>query len=384
MRDYYEILGVERGADSDTIKKAYRKLALKYHPDRNGGDAESEEKFKEATEAYEVLRDTEKRSMYDRYGEAGVKGNAGGGQNGFSGFGFEDALNIFMRDFGGFGGIEDLFGGGGRRRSTIQRGEDTRIRLRISLEEVANGVTKAVRLPILEACSECSGSGSRSAEGPKACETCNGAGEIRRVQRSVFGQFVSAQTCSACGGEGNRVTDPCDQCHGEGRQRAESEFSVEVPPGVTSDNYITLRGRGNVGLRGGPRGDILVVLEVEDDPRFARDGDDLIHELQLSFSQAALGASMTVPTVWGEEQIDIPAGVQSGDVVTLRNKGLPHLGSGHRGSQHIRMQVWTPTELTAEQEEVFLRLREVEGSPPKAGSERRGSFWNRMREAFTA
>ncbi len=383
MRDYYEILGVDRGADSDTIKKAYRKLALKYHPDRNGGDAEAEEKFKEATEAYEVLRDAEKRSVYDRYGRAGLKGGGGGGgQNGFSGFGFEDALNIFMRDFGGFGGIEDLFGG--RRRSTVQRGEDTRIRLRISLEEVATGIKKKVRLPILEACSKCSGSGSRSADGPKSCESCNGAGEIRRIQRSVFGQFVSAQTCPTCGGEGHRVTDPCDQCHGEGRQRAETEFEVEVPPGVTSDNYITLRGRGNIGVRGGMRGDVLVVLEVADDPRFTRDGDDLIHELQLSFSQAALGAAMTVPTVWGEERLEIPAGVQSGDVMTLRDKGLPHLGGGQRGDHHIRLQVWTPTRLTAEQEEVFLRLREVEGAPPEGGNERRGSFWNRMREAFTA
>lgn len=383
MRDYYEILVVERDADSDTIKKAYRKLALKYHPDRNGGDAESEEKFKEATEAYEVLRDSEKRSVYDRYGHAGLKGAAsGGGQSGFGGFGFEDALNIFMRDFGGFGGIDDLFGS--RRRQTVQRGEDTRIRLRLTLQEVATGVTKKVRLPILEACAKCGGTGSRSAEGPKPCETCNGAGQIRRVQRSVFGQFVSAQTCPTCGGEGHRVTDPCDQCHGDGRQRAESEFDVEVPPGVTSDNYITLRGRGNIGPRGGQRGDILVVLEVQDDPRFVRDGDDLIYELQVSFSQAALGATDSVPTVWGEERLEIPAGAQSGDVVTLRGKGLPHLGGNSRGNQHVRMQVWTPTGLTPEQEEVFVRLRDVEGSPPEEGGEGRGSFWNRMREAFTA
>lgn len=384
MRDYYEILGVERGADSETIKKAYRKLALKYHPDRNGGDSEAEEKFKEATEAYEVLRDSDKRATYDRYGHAGLKGAGagGGGYNGVGGFGFEDALNIFMRDFGGFGGIDDLFGS--RRRSSAQRGQDTRIRLRISLEEVATGVKKKVRLPILESCSKCGGSGSRSADGPRACETCNGAGEIRRVQRSVFGQFVTAQTCPTCGGEGRRITDPCDQCNGDGRQRAESEFEVEVPPGVTSDNYITLRGKGNIGPRGGQRGDILIVLEVQDDPRFEREGDDLIYELQVSFSQAALGATTLVPTVWGDEKIEVPAGTQSGDVITLRHKGLPHLGGGGRGNQHIRIQVWTPTRLSAEQEEIFRRLQEIEGAPPEAGSQRRGGLWNRVREAFTA
>lgn len=383
MRDYYEILGVERSADGETIKKAYRKLALRYHPDRNNGDVEAEEKFKEATEAYEILRDGDKRSAYDRFGHAGVKAGAGAGagHGGFGGFGFEEALNIFMRDFGGFGGgMDDLFGG--RRRSRVQRGQDTRVRLRITLEEVATGVNKKLRLPILVACEKCNGTGSNSPEGPRTCETCNGAGEIRRVQRSVFGQFVSASPCPTCGGEGKRVTDPCNSCHGEGRQRLEKEYEVEVPPGVTSENYITIRGQGNIGPRGGPAGDVLVVLEVQDDERFMRDGDDLIHPLAVSFSQAALGAEMEVPTVWGSERMLIPAGSQSGDVLTLRGKGLPHLGGGGRGDQHVRVQVWTPARLSPEQEELFQRLREVEGAPPE-GDGRRGGFWNRMKEAFT-
>ncbi|MEX0911815.1 MAG: molecular chaperone DnaJ [Gemmatimonadota bacterium] len=386
MRDYYEILSVERSADAETVKKAYRKLALRYHPDRNDGDAAAEEKFKEATEAYEVLRDSEKRSAYDRFGHAGVKtGGAGGagGFGGFSGVGFEDALNVFMRDFGGFGGFEDLFGGG-RRRSRAQRGQDTRIRLKVSLEEVARGVHKKVKLSVLEPCDRCQGTGSRTPDEPQVCEACGGAGEVRRVQRSVFGQFVSASPCPSCGGEGRRIADPCGQCHGDGRQRAEREFEVEVPPGVTSDNYITLRGHGNIGPRGGPRGDVLVVLEVEDDIRFIRDRDDLIHILQVSFSQAALGVDLEVPTVWGSEQVEIPAGAQSGDVLTLRGKGLPHLGGGGRGDQHVRIQVWTPVQLTSEQEQMFLQLQEIEGPPPERDDRERQGFWNRMREAFSA
>ncbi len=383
MRDYYEVLGVQRGADAEAIKKAYRKLALKYHPDRNNGDGDAEEKFKEATEAYEVLRDPEKRGAYDRFGHAGVKAGAGGRGGQTAGFGFEDALNIFMRDFGGFGGFEDLFGGA-RRRASANRGQDTRIRLQVSLQEVATGVTKKIRVSILEECETCDGSGSRSPGEAEICQTCQGAGEIRRVQRSVFGQFVSAGPCPTCGGEGRTIADPCRKCHGDGRERKEQEFVVEVPPGVTSDNYITLRGRGNIGPRGGPRGDVLVVLEVQEDPRFVRDGDDLIHFLPVSFSQAALGTVLDVPTVWGDERVEVPAGSQSGDTTTLRGKGLPHLGGGGRGDLHVRFQIWTPEELTPEQEALFQKLREIEGSPPAAGASPRHSFWHRMKEAFTA
>jgi molecular chaperone DnaJ len=383
LRDYYEILGIERGADAEVVKKAYRKLALRYHPDRNNGDRDAEEKFKEATEAYEVLRDPEKRTAYDRYGHAGVKSGAGSGFAGFGGFGFEEALNIFMRDFGGFGGVEDLFGRG-RRRSQVQRGQDVRVRLRITLQEVATGERKKLRLPIQDPCERCAATGSRTPDEPQVCETCGGAGEVRRVQRSVFGQFVSASVCPRCGGEGRRVVNPCPECHGEGRQRREREFEIDIPPGVTSDNYITLRGQGNAGPRGGPRGDVLVVLEVEEDPRFVRDGDDLVQLLPVSFSQAALGAEVEVPTVWGPEELAIPPGAQSGDVLTLRGKGLPHLGGGGRGDQHVRIHVWTPTRLTPEQEALFRQLRESEGAPPAAEAGSRHSLWERMREAFTA
>jgi molecular chaperone DnaJ len=387
MRDYYEILAVAKDADGETIKKAYRKLALQYHPDRNGGDKEAEEKFKEATEAYEILREPSKRAAYDRYGHAGVKSGAGAGGfggGGFGGgFGFEDALNVFMRDFGGFGGFEEMFGGRGRTR--VQRGQDIRLRMRLTLEEVATGVQKKLKVSLLEPCDTCSGSGSANASGPVTCSTCQGAGEVRRVQRSVFGQFVSAAVCPACGGEGQQVTDPCTTCAGEGRQRVQRSVDVEIPAGVSSDNYLTLRGQGNVGPRGGPRGDILVVLEVGEDPRFMREGDDLIHTLQISFSQAALGTAVEVPTVYGPELLTIPEGSQAGDVLTLRGKGLPRLGGGGKGDQHVRVHVWTPTELNSEQEALFRRLGELEGAPPQEnGRFQRASFWNRVREAFTA
>lgn len=383
MRDYYEVLGVARDADGEAIKRAYRKLALQYHPDRNGGDKESEEKFKEATEAYEVLRDAEKRAAYDRYGHAGVKAGAGGAYGGgFNGFGFEDALNIFMRDFGGFGGFEDLFGGG-RRRSRVQRGQDIRLRLRVSLAEVATGVQKKLKVSVLDPCGTCEGTGSATPGGARVCETCQGAGEVRRVQRSVFGQFVSASACPACGGEGTRVVDPCAQCDGDGRQRVERTFDLEVPAGVATDNYITLRGQGNAGPRGGPRGDVMVILEVEEDPRFVRDGEDLIHVLPISFSQAALGAEVEVPTVLGSEAMSIPAGIQSGEVITLRGKGLPRLGGAGRGDQHVRVHVWTPTEITPEQERLLRELAELEGAPPHPNGRHRSGFWSKVKEAFS-
>ncbi len=387
MRDYYEILAVEKTADADTIKKAYRKLALQYHPDRNGGDKEAEDKFKEATEAYEVLRDADKRAAYDRFGHAGVKRGAGAGAGGgFSGgFGFEDALNIFMRDFGGGfgGGFEDLFGGR-RGRGGVQKGKDLQVRLPITLEEVATGVRKRVSIRALDPCATCTGTGSADAGEAAACNTCQGAGQVRTVQRTVFGQFVQAAVCPTCQGEGRVIKNPCKTCNGDGRQRGERSVDVDIPAGVSSDNYLTLRGAGNAGPRGGPRGDVIVVIEVEEDARWVREGSDLYHDLPVSFSQAVLGLEVEVPTVYGEEKVKIPAGVQSGELFTQRGKGLPHLGGGGRGDQHVRVHVWTPTELTAEQEALFRQLAELEGPVPQAGSRRGKGFWSRVRDAFAA
>ncbi|MEJ2207347.1 MAG: molecular chaperone DnaJ, partial [Gemmatimonadota bacterium] len=317
MADYYERLGVSRNAGTEEIKKAYRRLALKHHPDKNEGSKEAEERFKEVTEAYEVLRDPEKRATYDRYGEQGFRGRPGPG--GFGGFDFADAIEIFMRDFGGFSGIEDLFGGRGGRGpgGASRKGQTVRLRLPLTLQDVAHGVKRKLRVSLLDTCDECGGTGAEPGTSPSVCSVCGGAGEERHVQRSVFGQFVSVQPCRSCGGEGQVIDRPCARCRGEGRNRQEREIEVEVPPGVTSENFLTLRGQGSVGPRGGPRGDLVVLLEVQEDPRFIRDGVDLVHELPITFGQAALGDEVEVPTIEGKARVSIPAGIQSGGILRL-------------------------------------------------------------------
>jgi len=384
MSDYYQLLGVSRDADSEGIKKAYRKLALQYHPDRNQGSKEAEEQFKEVTEAYEVLRDSEKRAMYDRYGKQGVRGAGGGG--GQAGFDFSDAIDVFMRDFGGFSGFEEMFGGRGARgqRTSSRKGQTVRIRLPLTLAEVASGVTKNVRVSLLDECETCEGSGAKSGTAAAACQTCGGSGEERHVQRSVFGQFVSVQPCRTCGGEGRVIEDPCPKCSGEGRRRSEREIEVEVPAGVTSENYLTLRGRGSVGARGGVRGDLVVLLEVEEDARFVRDGSDLVHELPVTFTQAALGTEIDVPTIDGTARVTIPAGIQSGELLRLKGLGLPEVNGSVRGDQVVRVLVWTPHDLSSEQEEVLRRLADVESSAPESVRRRtHKGFWSRVKEAFT-
>jgi molecular chaperone DnaJ len=382
MRDYYEVLGVERGADADAIKRAYRKLALQYHPDRNNGSAQAEEQFKELTEAYEVLKDPDRRAAYDRFGHAGVKGAAGAGFGG--GFSFHDALEIFMRDFGAFG-MDDLFGGGGRSRRGPgpRKGPDMRITLPLTLEEVATGVKRTLRLDRLEPCGACSGSGAAAGTTPARCATCGGAGEVRRVQRSFLGQLVSVMPCPECGGEGQRIEKACGECGGRGVQHGQREIEVSVPPGVSSGDYLTLRGQGNTGSRGGPRGDVLVVLEVEEDPRFLRDGADLIHELPITFCQAALGAELDVPTIGGTARLKIAPGTQSGRLLRMRGRGLPHLQGTASGDLIIRVVVWTPTELTAEQEALFRKLAKIESPAQRVDDERDRGFWSRVKEALT-
>ena len=384
MADYYELLGVSKDARTDDIKKAYRKLALKYHPDRNQGSKETEDKFKQVTEAYEILRDSEKRSIYDEYGEQGLKRGASGA-GGFGGFDFSDALEVFMRDFGGFGGFEDLFGGRQQRggsRSTPQ-GHTIKIRVRVSLAEVATGVTKTLRVAILDTCERCSGSGSADGAAPAPCATCGGAGEVRQAQRTAFGQFISVVPCRNCGGEGRVIEEPCPTCHGEGRARSERPITVEIPPGVSSENFITMRGEGNVGPRGGPRGDVLVLIEVEEDALFVRDGPHLRYELPITFSQAALGDEAEVPTVGGRVRLTIPKGIQSGEVLRLRGQGLPELHGSGKGDQLVRIVVWTPERLTPEQEETMRRLREMEDPAPEEMSHSGKSLWSRVKEAFT-
>ncbi len=380
MRDYYEILGVQRNADTEVIKKAYRKLALQFHPDRNGGSKEAEEKFKEATEAYEVLRDEEKRAAYDRYGHAGVRGSGAG--QGYGGFNFADALEVFMRDFGGFSGMGDLFGQTARRGGGQRRGSDLRVRLPITLAEVASGVHKTIKLRVNGPCSVCTGTGAEPGSSSVRCETCGGSGEVRRVQKSFLGQLVSVTPCSACGGEGQRIERPCHACGGRGIEQIEKSIDIDVPAGVSTGDYITLRGQGNFGGRGGVRGDVLVVLEVEEDARFTRDGADLVYDLAITYSQAALGAEVEVPTVGNSARLKIPAGIQSGRLLRMRGKGLPALQGGGRGDMIVRVIVWTPQQLTSEQESLLRRLAQIESAAPRAGEGEDRGFWSKVREAL--
>jgi molecular chaperone DnaJ len=374
VSDFYVLLGVSREASEAEIKKAYRKLAMEYHPDRNQSP-QAEGRFKEITEAYEVLRDPQKRAAYDRYGKAGVGAGAGG--FGFHHVDLSEALNIFMRDFGGF---ESLFGGGRRSRTDERRGQDIRVTVRLTLTEVALGAKRSVKLKSLERCTACQGSGAKAGTKPVTCGSCNGSGEVRRAARSMFGQFISVAPCPTCGGEGTVISQPCDGCRGEGRVRGERTVSVDIPAGVSTNNYLTLRGEGAIGPRNGPKGDLLVMLDIKDDERFERQGDDLVYDLPLAFSQAALGGEHAVPTPYGDERLHIPAGTQPETVLRLRGRGLPILGQDSKGDLLVRVHVWTPERLTEEQERLFRELAKLEGEPPK----RSPGFWSKLKEALGA
>jgi molecular chaperone DnaJ len=380
MADYYSVLGVARDASDDDIKKAYRKLAMQFHPDRNNGAKDAEERFKEITEAYDVLRDPNKRAAFDRYGEAGLRGS-GGAQ--YQHVDLSDALNIFMRDFGGLGGLGDLFGAaqGGRRNGGPKSGSDIKFGLALTLAEVATGVEKTVTAKLLDACDKCEGSGAEPGTKPVTCTTCSGSGEVRRAQRSFFGQFVSVAPCPTCAGEGQVVSSPCKKCRGEGRVRAERAIKINVPPGVATGQYMTMRGIGNVGPRGGPRGDVLVIFEVEDDPRFERDGEDLYCEVLVSYPQLVLGADVTVPAVIGELSLRVPPGTQSGQVFHLRGRGLPRVNATGTGDLHVSVQLWTPQTLSKGEEELVRQLAGLPSATPKA---REKGIWSKMKEALGA
>lgn len=375
MSDLYQELGVARDAGADEIKKAYRRLAMEYHPDRNPSP-DAEARFKEISEAYQVLSDPDKRAHYDRFGT--VPG-AAGGFGGFQHLDLSEALNIFMRDFGGFGGFESIFGGG-RAPTEANRGQDVRVTVKLSIEEVALGAKRNIRLKTLTACATCGGTGAAAGTRPTTCTTCGGSGEVRRATRSMFGQFVQVGPCPTCHGEGSLIASPCEVCRGEGRVRGERTVTVEIPAGVSGQNYLTLRGEGPPGPRGGPPGDLLVMIEVKDDERFQRDGDNLIHDLPISFSQAALGHTVTVPTPYGEETLTVPAGTQSGTVLRLRHKGLPRLGGSGTGDLNVRVFVWTPDDLNDVQRQLFTELARHEGDGPK----RKSGFWSKLKEALGA
>ncbi len=374
MSEYYRVLGVDRSASDDEIKKAYRRLAMQYHPDRNPAP-DAEARFKEIAEAYEVLSDPGRRATYDRFGKAGL-GGAAAGAGGFHQVNMAEALEMFMQNFGG---LESLFGGA-RERVDPRRGQDIKVTVKLTLEDVAHGVKKRVKLKTLEACHACEGSGARRGTRPATCTACGGSGQVQRATRSVFGQFLSVAPCPTCGGEGAVIKEPCEICRGEGRLRAERTVSVDIPPGVDSNQYINLRGQGAAGLRGGPAGDLMVMLDVREDDRFERHGEHLVHDLALSFSQAALGGQFTVPSPWGDQQREVPAGTQAGTALKLRGKGLPRLNQGSTGDLVVRVHLWTPERLTPEQEALFRQLAAVEGEAPRKGT----GFWARVKEALGA
>jgi molecular chaperone DnaJ len=376
MADFYSTLGVQRNASDDEIKKAYRKLAMTYHPDRNNGSRDAEEKFKEITEAYDVLRDPDKRAMYDRYGEAGLRGGSGG----FHHVDLAEALSIFMRDLGGMGGFGDLFGGRGQG-SNPRTGSDIRISMPLRLAEVETGVEKTVTVKLLTSCDHCSGTGAEPGTSAQRCTTCAGAGEVRRAQKSFFGQVISVTPCPTCAGEGTIITSPCKKCRGEGRVRQEQEIKVKVPPGVATGQYMTMRGVGNVGPRGGGRGDILVVFEVEEDPRFERDGEDLYCEVLVTYPQLVFGADVDVPTVSASVTLHVPPKTESGQVFHLRGRGLPRVNASGVGDLHVRLQLYTPETLTDQEEELIKRLGEIQTAPTQRRSK---GFWSKIKESLGA
>lgn len=358
-QDYYEILGLSKGVSQEEIKKAYRQLAMKYHPDRNPGNKEAEEKFKEAAEAYEVLTDPQKRERYDRFGHDGLRG---GGFSDFGGFEFDlsDALRTFMEGFGGFG---DIFGTS-RRSAGPARGNNLQVRLELTLQEIAKGVEKKIKIRRLGKCDACGGSGAKSVRDIKTCPNCGGSGQVRQMSRSLFGQFVNITVCHACQGEGKIISNPCHRCHGDGRTKEENTLKIDIPAGVATGNYITMSGEGDAGPKGGPRGDVIILIEEKQDPNFERHGDDILFILPISITQAVLGAEVEVATLTGKAVLNIDAGTQSGKILRMRGKGIPHLNRHGKGDQLIRIMVWTPTKVSKETKVLFEKLAKMKDINP--------------------
>jgi molecular chaperone DnaJ len=351
-RDYYEVLGVSRTANDQEIKSAYRKLAVRYHPDKNPNDSSAEEKFKEAAEAYSVLSDTEQRRRYDRFGHAGLSSGAGAGAWGAPGFGgIEDILG----DLFGFG---DVFGGGrtGSRRTAAQRGSDLRYDLEIKLEEAAQGMTAQLRIPRLESCETCHGSGAAAGTQPENCQTCSGSGQVRYQQ----GFFSVARTCQTCRGVGRVIKNPCPNCKGSGRVEREKQMEVKIPAGVETGSRLRVQGEGEAGTQGGPPGDLYVVIHVAEHDQFERQGSNLYEAVPITFAQAALGSDISVKTLDSEEKLKVPMGTQTGTVFRLKGKGMPVLGGRGRGDLFVSVTVITPTTLTREQRKLLEQLAEVE------------------------
>lgn len=365
-RDYYEVLGVAKNATADEIKKAYRKKAIQYHPDRNPGDKEAEEKFKEAAEAYDVLSNPDKRARYDQYGHNMGPQGFGGGAGGFGGgMSMDDIFShfgdIFGDAFGGFGGFGGGFGRGAARQT---RGSDLQIRVKVGLKDIAHGVTKKFKISRYVACEECNGKGAKSGTAYKTCETCHGSGVVTTIKRTILGQMQSQSICPDCQGEGRIITDKCPHCSGEGVVHKEDIIEVNIPAGVENGMALNLRGKGNAGRRGGTTGDLLIHIVEERDPILMRRGNDVCYNLMIDFATAILGGRVEVPTIDGKARINIEAGTQSGKILRLRGKGLPSLNGGGTGDELINVLIYTPEHLSADEKKLVEQLAESKNIQP--------------------
>ena len=379
-RDYYEVLGVERNANADEIKKAYRKAAIKYHPDKNPGDKEAEEKFKEAAEAYDVLSNQDKRARYDQFGHAGMSGAAGGGFGGGGfggGFSMEDIFSQFGDIFGGhFGGFSSR--GGGRR---VNRGSDIRVKVKLTLSEIANGTTKKLKISKTIACDKCGGSGAKDSSSYSTCSTCNGTGVVTRVENTFFGRMQTQGVCPTCGGEGKTITAKCDKCSGEGVVRGDEVVEIKIPAGVGEGMAVTVQGKGNAARRGGVNGDLLVMIDEERHPELVRDGNDLIHNLNLTVTTCILGGEVEVPTIDGKAKIKIAAGTHAGKVLRLRGKGLPDVNGYGRGDILIVVDITIPSSLTSEERKLVEKLAD-QPHFKEAESVEQQNIFERMKNFF--
>lgn len=378
-RDYYEVLGVSKSASNDEIKKAYRKQALKFHPDRNPGDKEAEENFKEAAEAYEVLSDAQKRQRYDQFGHAGLSGGGAGGghftnvEDIFSHFG--DIFSDF--GFGGFGG----FGRSQSRGARVNKGSNLRVKVTLNLEEIAKGVEKKIKVNKYISCKTCSGTGAKGSSGYETCSTCRGSGQVTRVTNTLLGQMQTSSACPTCGGEGKLVKNKCTSCHGEGIVKDNEVISINIPAGVGEGMQLNVAGRGNAARRGGVNGDLLVLIEEQDHAPLIRDGNDLLYPLYLSFPQAALGGTVEIPTVEGKVKIKIEAGTQPGKILRLRGKGIPEVNGYGRGDLLVNINVWVPKKLSKEEQKLIEKFKDSKAFEPNPSASDKG-FFERMKSYF--
>jgi molecular chaperone DnaJ len=383
-RDFYEILGVSKSASADEIKKAYRKVAMQFHPDKNPGNKEAEEKFKEAAEAYEVLSDVNKKQRYDQFGHAGVGGAAGGGGFGGGGFGgmrMEDIFENFGDVFG-----DGFFGGGGggrsRSRGTGNRGSNLRVKVKLSYEDIVKGVNKTIKVKKYVRCDTCAGAGAKDKSSIQNCNTCGGSGQVRRVQSTFLGQMQTVTTCPTCNGDGTQIANKCTSCKGEGRVYGEDTISVDIPAGVQEGMQLSVSGKGNAGERNGHPGDLLIVIEEEKQPELVREGNNVLYELHLSFPDAVLGIEAEVPTIGGRAKIKIPAGTHAGKILRLKGKGFPNVNSYDKGDQLINVNIWTPQHLSSDEKHIIDKLKGSENFKPNPSKSEK-SWFDKIREAFS-